>query len=194
MKLEIVILKVTNLFTISLEGRVSRLWLIFTIYVFRRLKGGDLLPGLWTVNILIFQVSTWSCLGLCVIALVCLFLFKWRKMKELYFGHFIYHTLVAILKWFLKKITFIPDIQCKTKLLKMKHEACIVPNNPSVKVGVGKLVERFLKQAATWTTIYLWGYFALSPGWLFAPLILSVLRWVWDQIWYCSRKMKLKVN
>ena len=97
-------------------------------------------------------------------------------------------------KMIFEKITFIPDIQCKTKLLKMKHEACIVPNNPSVKVGVGKLVERFLKQAATWTTIYLWGYFALSPGWLFAPLILSVLRWVWDQIWYCSRKMKLKVN
>ena len=58
----------------------------------------------------------------------------------------------------------------------MKQESFVLPNNPSVKVGVGKLLQRFLKKAATWTTIYLWGYFALSPGWLFAPLVLSVLR------------------
>lgn len=46
-----------------------------------------------------------------------------------------------------------------------------------VKVGVANLAERFLKTAASWTTIYLWGYFCLSPGWLLGPLILSVLRY-----------------
>ena len=45
-----------------------------------------------------------------------------------------------------------------------------------VKVGVANLAERFLKTTASWTTIYLWGYFCLSPGWLLGPLIPSVLR------------------
>ena len=57
----------------------------------------------------------------------------------------------------------------------MQNEA-FIPQPPSIKVGVGNLATRLLKTAATWGSIYLWGYFAISPGWLLAPLIYSVLR------------------
>ena len=52
-----------------------------------------------------------------------------------------------------------------------------VPQVPSLKVGVRNLAVRFVKKASQWALIYLWGYYALSPGWLLAPLILSVLRY-----------------
>ena len=49
---------------------------------------------------------------------------------------------------------------------------------PVTNVGVGNLAIRFLKKASQWAIIYLWGYYAMSPGWLLAPLFLSVLRYV----------------
>jgi len=56
-----------------------------------------------------------------------------------------------------------------------------IPQPHSLKVGIGSLATRFAKKAATWAGIYLWGYFALSPGWLLAPLFLSVLRYQWKK-------------
>ena len=47
---------------------------------------------------------------------------------------------------------------------------------PVTNIGVGNLAIRFLKKASQWAIIYIWGYYALSPGWLLAPLFLSVLR------------------
>lgn len=56
-----------------------------------------------------------------------------------------------------------------------------MPQVPSLKVGVRNLAVRFVKKASQWALIYLWGYYALSPGWLLAPLILSVLRYQWKK-------------
>jgi len=56
-----------------------------------------------------------------------------------------------------------------------------IPQIPAVKVGVGNLAVRFVKKASQWGIIYLWGYYGLSPGWLVAPLILSVLRYQWKK-------------
>ena len=57
-----------------------------------------------------------------------------------------------------------------------------IPQIPAVKVGVGNLAVRFVKKASQWGIIYLWGYYGLSPGWLVAPLILSVLRYVYSNL------------
>ena len=50
-----------------------------------------------------------------------------------------------------------------------------LPPSPTVKVGVRNLGVRFIRKTASWSAIYLWGYFGFSPGWLLAPLILSVI-------------------
>jgi len=52
---------------------------------------------------------------------------------------------------------------------------------PVTNIGVGNLAIRFLKKASQWAIIYIWGYYALSPGWLLAPLFLSVLRYQWKK-------------
>eukprot|EP00092_Neocalanus_flemingeri_P000407 GFUD01000433.1.p1 GENE.GFUD01000433.1~~GFUD01000433.1.p1 ORF type:complete len:792 (+),score=178.56 GFUD01000433.1:116-2491(+) len=56
-----------------------------------------------------------------------------------------------------------------------------IPEPPSIKVGIGNLAIRFVKKAATWGIIYLWGYFSISPGWLLGPLVLNVLRYQWKK-------------
>ena len=57
-----------------------------------------------------------------------------------------------------------------------QKDAVPAPSPQFFSVGVADLAVTFLKRGLGWLGIYLWGYWGFSPGYLLAPLFLSVMR------------------
>ena len=53
-------------------------------------------------------------------------------------------------------------------------------NTTNTLVSIRQLGSKLVKKAVSWSLLYTWGFLGLSPGWLLAPLILTVLRFTLD--------------